>query len=96
MSEEIWLERTEITGHVTLIPQKRVMYTLKEYEALEANRDCWRTLSKFWRGMCELFENHYVCDECDASGATRLQKCANPLHAIQDALWEAEGKDDEA
>jgi hypothetical protein len=36
MSEEINLERTEIGGYVTLIPEGRVMYPKRDYERLMA------------------------------------------------------------
>lgn len=45
MSEEIRLERTEIGGYVTLIPQGRVMYTIAEYQRLLNERDRWRNLA---------------------------------------------------
>jgi hypothetical protein len=45
MSERIRLERTEIGGYVTLIPQGRVMYKIEEYEALQDDRDRWRDLA---------------------------------------------------
>lgn len=81
MSEEIRLERTEIGGYVTLIPQGRVMYTIAEYKRLQDDRDRWRDL-------CKLFDDHYICEECSAQGAICLQKCENPLHAIQRAVYE--------
>jgi hypothetical protein len=50
MSEEIKLERTEIGGYVTLIPEGRVMYTIAEYETLKINRDRWRNLAQIMYG----------------------------------------------
>ena len=85
MTERIRLERTEVGGYVTLIPQGRVMYKIEEYEALQQDRDRWRDL-------CILFEEHYICEECSEVGAVCLEKCENPLHIIQRAVyqWEAE------
>ena len=45
MSEEIRLERTEVGGYVTLIPQGRVMYTIAEYQRLQDDRDRWCNLA---------------------------------------------------
>jgi len=45
MSEEIRLERTEVAGQVTLIPQGRVMYTIAEYQRLQDDRDRWCNLA---------------------------------------------------
>ena len=50
MSEEIKLERTEIGGYVTLIPEGRVMYTIAEYETLKTNRDRWRNVAQIMYG----------------------------------------------
>ena len=50
MSEEIKLERTEIGGYVTLVPEGRVMYTIAEYETLKSNRDRWRNVAQIMYG----------------------------------------------
>lgn len=50
MSEEIRLERTEVGGYVTLVPDGRVMYTIAEYETLKANRDRWRNTAQIMYG----------------------------------------------
>jgi len=50
MSEEIRLERTEVGGQVTLVPQGRVMYTIAEYETLKTDRDRWRKVAMMMYG----------------------------------------------
>ena len=50
MSEEIKLERTEVGGYVTLVPEGRVMYTIAEYETLKTNRDRWRNVAQIMYG----------------------------------------------
>lgn len=62
--------------------------TPQEIELLIRERDCWRSLAKFWRGLSELFEEHYICEDCFAKGATALIGCPNPLHAIHTAVYE--------
>ena len=62
--------------------------TAQEVELLIRERDCWRTSSKFWRGLSELYEEHYICEDCFANGATALIGCTNPLHAIHTAVYE--------
>jgi hypothetical protein len=87
MSEEIRLERTEVGGYITYVPQGRVMYTIAEYKRLQDDRDRWRDL-------CKLFDDHYICEQCDESAAIRLQKCLNPLHKIHDEFWKWEDQQD--
>lgn len=50
MSNEIKFNRTEIGGHVTLVPEGRVMYTIAEYETLKTNRDRWRNVAQLMYG----------------------------------------------
>ena len=40
------------------------------------------------RGLLMIFDDHFVCEECDKACATYLQGCPNPLHALHTAAWE--------
>ena len=40
------------------------------------------------RGLMLVFDDHFVCEECEKACATYLQRCPNPLHALHTAAWE--------
>jgi hypothetical protein len=40
--------------------------------------------------LLKLFDDHYICEDCDKYAATYLEKCKNPLHKLHDAAWEIE------
>lgn len=43
------------------------------------------------RKLIYLFDNYWICEECDLMAATYLQGCKNPLHALQDYLYNLDG-----
>jgi hypothetical protein len=42
------------------------------------------------RVLLEVFDAHYICEDCAELSATYLEKCQNPLHQLHDAAWEIE------
>ena len=42
------------------------------------------------RVLLEVFDAHYICEDCAELSATYLEKCQNPLHQLHDAAWENE------
>ena len=40
--------------------------------------------------LLKLFDDYYICEDCDKYAATYLEKCKNPLHQLHDAAWEIE------
>ena len=39
------------------------------------------------RVLLEVFDAHYICEDCAELSATYLEKCQNPLHKLHDAAW---------
>ena len=42
------------------------------------------------RVLLEVFDAHYICEDCAELSATYLENCQNPLHKLHDAAWEIE------
>ena len=42
------------------------------------------------RVLLEVFDAHYICEDCAELSATYLEKCQNPLHQLHEAAWENE------
>jgi hypothetical protein len=42
------------------------------------------------RVLLEVFDAHYICEDCAELSATYLEKCQNPLHKLHEAAWEIE------
>ena len=42
------------------------------------------------RVLLEVFDAHYICEDCAEQCATYLVKCQNPLHQLHEAAWEIE------
>ena len=40
------------------------------------------------RVLLEVFDAHYICEDCAELSATYLEKCQNPLHKLHEAAWE--------
>jgi hypothetical protein len=40
--------------------------------------------------LLEVFDAHYICEDCAKLSATYLENCQNPLHKLHDAAWENE------
>jgi hypothetical protein len=40
-----------------------------------------------WRKLAYVFDNHYVCDNCESKAASHLDDCTNPLHEIHEAIY---------
>ena len=38
--------------------------------------------------LLELFDTMYVCDHCKTRGAGYMESCKNPLHRLNDAVWD--------
>jgi hypothetical protein len=52
----------------------------------ETDRDKLRRLLTF-------FEENWSCEACQAKSAYWLEDCTNPLHQLQEALWELDADD---
>lgn len=53
------------------------------YAELKANRDRLQVL-------VSLFDELYVCPECEKYAATYMMDCQNPLHKIHLEAWDSE------
>jgi hypothetical protein len=42
------------------------------------------------RVLLEVFDAHYICEDCAELCATYLENCQNPLHQLHEAAWEIE------
>jgi hypothetical protein len=42
------------------------------------------------RVLLEVFDAHYICEDCAELSATYLENCQNPLHLLHDDAWEIE------
>jgi hypothetical protein len=40
------------------------------------------------RRLLVLFEENWFCESCRSKSAYWLEGCTNPLHQLQEALWE--------
>lgn len=40
--------------------------------------------------LLRLFDDYFICEECDKACATYLRGCENPLHLLHTAAWELE------
>ena len=63
-------------------------YTCKDcpaYIELLADRDLLQSL-------VTLFDELYVCPECEKYAATYMMGCQNPLHKIHLEAWDSESK----
>lgn len=42
------------------------------------------------RVLLEVFDAHYICENCAELSAIYLENCQNPLHKLHEAAWEIE------
>jgi hypothetical protein len=43
------------------------------------------------RELLYVFDNHFICEECERMAATYIDTCQNPLHRLHDYLYDLEG-----